>query len=160
MIRATTLLASSLFCIDCSAGSHAPATGGTRTEQVDEMQAIRNDTIQFATFRPPDATLPTRGRQVMVVAPPEAVALARSGNLAAIDRLLPLLGDPDRAWAAEVMLAAMTGHDADLVNDFQREPKDFLPVFGQGLKERWQTWLDGVRDKLKWDEQRHRFVVK
>jgi hypothetical protein len=57
------------------------------------------------------------------------------------------------------MLAAMTGHDSDLVNDFQQAPGEFYSTFGQGLRERWQTWLAGVRGKLQWDASRNRFDV-
>lgn len=122
--------------------------------------AIRNDTIQFATMRRPDATLPTRDRMVVVVAPPEAVALARRGDLALLDQLVALLADPERAWAAEVMLAALTGHEADLVNDFQGSPGSFLDVLGKTAPERWQAWLAGVRGKLQWDAASNQFVVK
>lgn len=126
----------------------------------DDLQVVRNDTVQFVTFRPPGAQLPTRERQVRVAAPAEAVALARSGDITVLDRLVPLLADPQRAWAAEVMLAAMTGHEADMVNDFQRDPDKFLATYGQGMKERWEKWLGEHRNRLQWDESRLRFVVK
>ena len=122
--------------------------------------AVRNDTIQYATMRPPEATLPTRGRRVVVVAPPEAVALARRGDPALLDQLVALLADPDRAWAAEVMLAALTGNEADLVNDFQGSPGSFLDALGKTAPQRWQAWLAGVRGKLQWDASRNQFVVE
>jgi hypothetical protein len=122
--------------------------------------AIRNDTIQFATMRPPEATLPTRGRRVIVVAPPEAVALARRGDPALLDQLVALLADPERAWAAEVMLAALTGNEADLVNAFQGTPESFPDALGKTAPARWQSWLAKMRDKLSWDAARNQFVVK
>ena len=126
----------------------------------DELQAVRNDRIQFATMRPPEATLPTRGRRVVVTAPPEAVTLATRGDLAVLDELVPLLADPERAWAAEVMLAALTGHESDFVNDLQGAPEGFAGSLGKGAKDRWQTWLDGVRGTLRWDAASRQFIPK
>ena len=130
------------------------------TDAPDLHAAIRNDSIQFATMRPPEATLPTRGRRVVVVAPPEAVALARRGDVALLDQLVALLADPERAWAAEVMLAALTGNEADLVNDFQGSPESFRDVLGKNAPQRWQAWLATVRGKLQWDASRDQFVVR
>ncbi len=121
---------------------------------------IRNDRIQFAAMRPRDATLPTRDRIVVVTAPPEAVALARRGDIALLDQLVALLADPERAWAAEVMLAALTGNEADLANDFQGTPDSFLDALGKTAPARWQSWLPKVRDKLAWDASRTQFVVR
>ena len=139
-----------------------PTADGSSMQQASDadLLIIRNDAIQFANYRPPGATLPTRGRKIMIIGPPEAVRLARSGDLHLIDRLLPLLADPDRAWAAEVMLSAMTGHDSDLVLDYEKEPSEFFKDFGEGLEQAWQKWLAEVRDKLQWDDTVHRFVVK
>jgi hypothetical protein len=133
---------------------------GKAMAQHDDLDVVRNDTIQYATYRPPGATLPTRGRQIMVVAPPEAVALVRRGDIALLDQLVPLLADPKRMWAAEVMLAALTGNDADLVNDFQGPPEKFVAEWGEGAQERWQKWLDSKRGKLQWDASRNQFVAK
>jgi len=135
-------------------------TDGKAMAQHDELDVLRNETIEYATYRPPGATLPTRGRQIMVVAPPEAVALVRRGDIALLDQLLPLLADPKRMWAAEVMLAALTGNDADLVNDFQGPPERFVTEWGEGAQERWKKWLDGVRARLQWDPSRNQFVAK
>ncbi len=126
----------------------------------DDLQAVRNDRIQFATMRPPGSTMPTRDRRVVVTAPEEAVALAARGDLRVLDQLVALLDDADRAWAAEVLLAAMTGHEADLVNDLQGSPEEFATAIGRGAKARWQTWLDGARPTLAWDATRKQFVTK
>lgn len=122
--------------------------------------AIRNDSIQYATMRPPNATLPTRDRIVVVVAPPDAVTLAKRGDLALLDQLVALLSDPERAWAAEVMLAALTGYESDLVNDFQGTPDSFLGNLGKTASQRWLAWLGRTRDKLRWDASRNQFVPK
>lgn len=124
------------------------------------MENVRNETIKFATFQPPGATLPTMQRKILVVAPSEAVALARSGDVSVLDRLIPLLDEPDRAWAAAVMLSAMTWHDVETVKDFDGDPEGFLRAYGRGLRERWQKWLDGSRGTLEWDESFHRFVAR
>src|SRR5262249_44553760 len=101
-----------------AATSDGAAKDGMPRTPTEGMENVRNDNIKFATFQLPGATLPTMQRKIMVVAPPEAVALARSGDVTVLDRLIPLLDNPDRAWAAVVMLSAMTWHDAETVKDF------------------------------------------
>jgi hypothetical protein len=129
-------------------------------QHTDDMQAVRNDSIQFATSRRRGATLPTLDRQVVLTGPPEAVAIAERGEVAVLDQLVPLLADRDRAWAAEVMLAAMTGREADIVNSFQARPSSFFDEVGQGAKDRWQRWLDEVRGKLQWDAAQKQFTLR
>jgi hypothetical protein len=124
------------------------------------MQAIRNDRIQFVTMRPRRSTLPTLDRQVVLTGPPGAMALVERGDVAVLDKLVALLGDPERAWAAEVVLAALTQREADIVNSFQARPGEFFDGVGQGAKDRWQKWLDGARGKLQWDPEARQFVEK
>jgi hypothetical protein len=137
-----------------------PTDAGKPMPLSPQLLAIRNDNIRFITFRPPGATLPTRGRQVEVIGPPEAVAIVKRGDIAVLDELLPMLEDRDRIWAAEVMLAALTGEDADLVNDFARAPQEFIDNFAEAAPDRWKRWLDEYRPRLSWDPERNQFRVK
>jgi hypothetical protein len=129
-------------------------------QKTDDIQAVRNDRIQFATMRPRGSTMPTLDRQVVLTGPPEVVALADRGDVAVLDELIALLADPERVWAAEVVLAALTGREADIVNSFQGHPAEFVQSLGQGALDRWRAWLGDARGKLHWDASHRRFVEK
>src|SRR5437773_9941083 len=91
-------------------------------ELKDMLSAVRNDRIQFATMRPPGSQLATLERRVVVTAPPELVELSRTGDVEVLDKLVEMLKEPDRAWAAEVLLAAMTRKEEKLVDSFGGGP--------------------------------------
>jgi hypothetical protein len=121
------------------------------------LSGVRNSSIQLATSRPPGARMAVLERRVSVTAPPEAVELAQSGDPAVLDALLPLLKDPERDWAAEVILAAITGREAKDVDTYQTHPEQWRETLGAGAYDRWSRWLNGVRGRLVWDPQQEVF---
>lgn len=126
----------------------------------DELKAIRNDNIQYVTYTHPDdygQIPPEMFRQVGVSAPPEAVALIESGDLRAFDVLLPMLDDPDRNWAAFVILVALTGTQAETVTMFEHA-KDFQGSNTQvKARKEWEEWLAKFRAQLHWSPKRKQF---
>ena len=71
---------------------------------------------------------------------------------------MELLGDPDRAWAAQVALAAMTRRDEKAVAAFARTPEEWLESVGPGAQARWRARLEPRRDRLVWDAERQLFT--
>jgi hypothetical protein len=124
------------------------------------MEAVRNDRIEFATIRPPGSQFATLERRIVVTGPPELVELSRQGDPAVLAQLVKLLQDPDRAWAAAVLLAALTGREADLVNAFAAHPDQWWDSAGHTAYARWTTWLSASTDTLIWDPQNHVFVQR
>jgi hypothetical protein len=124
------------------------------------MIPIQNASIQFASFRPPGGQFAIIDRRVKVVAPREAVQLAETNDPAILDQLVQLLSVRDRAWAAEVVLAAMTGHEADLVASYTGAPDKWLDTVGATAVDRWTSWLAANRARLTWDGETRSFVVK
>lgn len=126
----------------------------------DRLASVHNDRIQLASMRPPGSRFAALERRVQVVAPPEAVQLAESGDVSLLDDLLPLLAVRDRAWAAEVMLSAMTGVEGDLVADYTGKPDAWLDGLGATAPARWKAWLDQHRAHLIWDAPSRSFVTR
>jgi hypothetical protein len=124
------------------------------------LSGIRNSSIQLATSRPPGARMAVLERRVSVTGPPEAVELARSGDPAVLDALLPLLKDPERDWAAEVVLSAMTGREGKDVDTYQTQPEQWRQTLGAGAYDRWSRWLNSVRGHLAWDPAQQMFTEK
>jgi hypothetical protein len=115
------------------------------------LSSVRNDRVEFATMRPPSSQFVTLERRVFVTAPPDLVKLAAIGDPAVLDALVPLLADRDRAWAAQVLLSAMTRHEDKFVDTWATEPNAWWEVMGKDAVDRWQAWLDANRGKLVWD---------
>lgn len=124
------------------------------------LEFVRNDLIQFATMRPPESKFVTLERRVLVTSPPELVNLSGIGDLHVLDELVKLLQKPDRAWAAVVILAAMTRREEKIVDDFATNPDEWWNSVGQTAFERWSVWLSGARGKLVWDSEDRVFVEK
>jgi hypothetical protein len=122
------------------------------------LKAVTNDKIEFVTTSVEGAPLPTMGRRVVVTGPPEVVKLMSIGDVAVLDGLVNLLSDSKRAWAAEVVLAALTHHEEGVVNAFAARPTQWQESVGKNAHERWNEWLKSHRDKLRWDGEAHVFV--
>jgi hypothetical protein len=99
-------------------------------------------------------------RRVVVTGPPEVVELSRSGDPRLLDALVDLLGDRDRAWAAQVLLAALTRHEEKFVESFATVPEEWWATFGATAQTRWRAWLDGARGRLTWDAEGQHFVER
>jgi hypothetical protein len=124
----------------------------------DLLDAVRNENVEFATVRPPDSEFALLDRRVVVVSPPELEQLASTGDVEVLAALVDLLRDPERAWAAEVVLSAMTRREEKEVEAFSTQPDEWWDTLGEGAHERWSTWLDGNRTRLAWDRDTGSFV--
>ena len=124
------------------------------------LEAVKNDRVEFVTMRPSGSPFATLERRVVVTAPPELVELSRSGDVQVLDELVELLQDPDRAWAAEVLLAAMTGIEEKMVDSFAASPDQWWSSLGKGAHERWAKWLSEEKEDLVWNAEEGVFVEK
>jgi hypothetical protein len=86
------------------------------------------------------------------------VELTKIGDAQILTRLINLLKKPSRAWAAEVLLAALTGREEKLVDSFASQQEKWWEAIGQTAYERWSSWLDQSRSKLVWDSKEKVFV--
>lgn len=114
----------------------------------ERLAGVQNDRIAVATMRPPGSPFAELGRRVIVTGPPDLVALAHTGEPGVIDGLIALLDDPARDWAAEVLLAAMTGHEEELVASFAACPDEWGAAMGETARARWTAWWHDHRDHL------------
>jgi hypothetical protein len=127
-------------------------------ELKDSLPSVRNDRIKFVTMSPPDSQFATLGRWVVITGPPELVELSNAGDVRVLDEIVALLKDQDRAWAAMVLLAALTRREEDVVSAFATSPEKWLESVGKTAYARWSQWLTGARGKLTWDADNRIFV--
>jgi hypothetical protein len=120
---------------------------------------VRDSEIQFLTMRPPGSRFATLERRVVVTGPDELVDLARTGDRRVLDNLVDLLRQPDRAWAAVVVLAAMTGRESKLVESYATMPQQWWAALGETAHARWAAWLQQAGPHLVWDPARRVFLT-
>jgi hypothetical protein len=156
--------AASLIATMCEAG----ACGRTGEVMVDSAPAAPRDSrldqvtdaaIEFASMRPPGSRFATLERKIVVTAPEAVAPLSKSGDVTLLDELVALLGDGSRRWAAFVVLAAMTGRHAQIVDTYATQPDAWRASFGGEAQTEWRAWLDEHRDALVWDDQQGSFVL-
>jgi hypothetical protein len=144
---------------DCCLGSgrHNQSSEVKQLEIKQLLNSVTNKKIEFITTGVEGATLPTMGRRVVVTGPPEVVELLSIGDVWVLDKLIGLLRDPDRAWAAEVALASLTHHEEEIANAFATRPGQWQDSLGKNAFERWNSWLKSRRN-LVWDSKEHAFM--
>ncbi len=123
------------------------------------LESVSDEKIQFITARPERSEFAILDRQVVVTGPPELVRLRRTGNLQVLTELINLLKKPSRAWAAEVLLAAMTRREEDIVNAFAKDRHGWWNSVGKTAYERWSQWLNEINGKLIWDSTNEVFTI-
>jgi hypothetical protein len=122
------------------------------------LDAVRTENVQFATMRRPGSPFAILDRKVLLVAPPELEQLAALGDPELLDELVELLRDPTRAYAAAVVLAAVTGRETKEVETYSTRPEAWWDVLGRDAHARWRAWLDDARGGLRWDAAAGEFV--
>lgn len=122
------------------------------------LNAVTNEKIEFVTTRIDRAAMPAMGRRVLVTGPPEVVKLLSIGDQRVLQALVGLLLVPDRAWAAEVVLASLTRHEEDIVNAFATHPGQWQDSVGKDAYGHWNEWLKAHRGELLWDPVAQVFV--
>src|SRR5262245_222902 len=148
------------FVCGLAEGCYRQSERVRQMEPKDLLQAVSNDRVEFATMRPPDSKFVTLERRVVVTAPPELVRLAETGEVTTVEALVELLKEPDRAWAAVVLLAAMTRREEKVVDAFAAHPDQWWASVGKTAYERWANWLKEAKAKLVWDAKDKVFVER
>jgi len=132
--------------------------GKDKAMNIEELLgSVVNRRIQFATKRPPGSKSALLERRVVVTGSPELVELTQIGDVRILDQLTNLLKDPDRAWAAQVLLSSLTGREEKLVDSFASHPEKWWTEVGQTAYERWSAWLKNAEPKLVWDAREKLF---
>jgi hypothetical protein len=124
----------------------------------ESLTSVRNDLIQFVTVNPADSRFTSLGRRVVITGPPELLELSRSGDVCILDDLVALLKDRDRAWAAMVLLSALTRKEEEIVNAFASRREKWWDAVGNTAYDRWSKWLNESRSKLTWDADNRVFL--
>jgi hypothetical protein len=126
----------------------------------DSLSFVRNDLIQFVTMQAPGSQFTTLERRVVITGPPELVELSGSGDRRVLEELVGLLKSREKAWAAMVLLAALTGKEEKVVDMFAASPDNWRESLGKTAYDRWSLWLTESIGKLYWSSENRLFVER
>jgi hypothetical protein len=154
------VLIAAVACSTAKGGDPSPANVAPTTSTHELVASLRSATIRVATYRPPNSQLATLERKVTIIGPDEAKRLEAVGDPAILDELLPLLDDPERAWAANVLLAKLTQSDEKTVDIYAAQPDRWWQTFGPHARQSWQRFLDEHRGLLVWNSGMAVYDVK
>ncbi|HKE48698.1 MAG TPA: hypothetical protein VKB52_11585 [Rhodanobacteraceae bacterium] len=125
----------------------------------DDIPALLRATpVDFATTSSPGGTGTPAQRRVVVAGPQAVLDLIATPTLDLLDALIAALGDAATAWAAEILLAALTGREAEIVDAFARMPDAWVATQREAALAAWSAWLARERDRLEWSGREGRFV--
>lgn len=125
----------------------------------DYLSSIDNQNIQFATMRPPGSAFATLERKVVIIAPKAAVNLTKIDDAALIPALIELLQNSQKAWAAEILLTAITGGDGKIVESFSGSSDEWWDNVGQNAYGKWHNWHQENKENIVWSKSEKIFVV-
>jgi hypothetical protein len=126
----------------------------------DVASRLRSAPISFVTTMADAHPSMPRGRQVVVTGPPAVMDLLAAPDVALLAALVANLREPATAWSAEVVLAALTGRDAEIVDAFAQSPKEWLATLRESAEQAWRTWLAAHRASLVWSPAQRRFTLR
>ena len=124
------------------------------------LDQVQNDSIEFVSLRSPETQFALLNRKIKVVGPSDVVSLSETGEKKILKELIELLKDSKRNWAAEVLLAAMTGREADIVNSFSKNSAAWQESLSQNAYAQWLVWFSENEDQLVWNKEDQIFIIK
>lgn len=123
------------------------------------INTVNNKTIRFATFRPPGSSFATLERQIKITAPDSVVELIRLADTSLLPSLIEFLKTPKKAWAAEIILTAITETDGKILESFSGNPSTWWGTIGVNAFNKWNTWYSKNKNKIVWDEKMQIFKM-
>jgi hypothetical protein len=116
------------------------------------VEKLRNDSIQWATERPPGSPFVSAGREIRILEPFGLEAAAQSPN-ALVPALLACFDDADKDWAANLVLYALTGRDALPLSAGEGKIEDWRRGGKASDRRYWLAWWSANQGRLQWNGQ-------
>jgi hypothetical protein len=123
------------------------------------LNAVDNKTIQFVSFRPSGSAFALLDRNIKIVGPSAVLNLVEKANIALLPALINLLKDPEKAWAAAIILTSITGADGKLIESFSNEPGKWWESIGVNTYEHWNNWYLENKNNIQWDRSKKIFAA-
>lgn len=124
------------------------------------LKSVTNKTIQFASYSPERSTFAVLERNIIVTGPDSVLQLMKAGDIAILTSLIDLLKDSTKAWAAEIILTALTAGDGKVIESFAGDPKKWWEAAGANSYTYWDSWYKKNQDVIEWNNETQKFELK
>lgn len=122
------------------------------------MAALRIAPVSFATLAAPAGGNAPAQRRVVVTGPPVVLDLLAAPTVELLEAVADALRDATTAWSAEILLASLTGHQAQIVDAFARSPDMWLATQREQAVDTWSVWIATRKASLQWSERERRYT--
>jgi hypothetical protein len=123
------------------------------------LDAVDNTTIQFVSYRPSGSVFALLDRKIGITGPAAVLNLVEEADPNLLTALIDLLKDPQKAWAAAIILTALTGGDGKVVESFSGRPEKWWEAIGTNAYGYWKNWYQENKNNLQWDKSKKIFAA-
>jgi len=124
------------------------------------LENVQNDRIRYATALPEGSPFVSAGREIKITAPIAILGSFQPGAEHLVPKLIALFDSPDRDWAANLLLYALTGRDAMLLGGFETNIAKWRDRQKELDRRYWIGWWEENQGRLEWSGSRLRPVPR
>jgi len=124
------------------------------------LKSVNNKTIQFASYSPERSAFAVLERNIIVTGPDSVLQLLQAGDTAILPSVIDLLKESTKAWAAEIILTALTAGDAKVIESFNDDPQKWWETVGANSYAYWNSWYIKNKDSIEWNSDTGKFDLK
>jgi hypothetical protein len=135
------LLLIGTLCLSCWAGYyHWNKSMATRL-----VNKLDNKTIRYATESPAQNRFVSVGRQIKILEPVVDISALSKEEDTVVPALIHCLDNPDKDWAANLILFAMTGRDPLVLSGFEDDITGWRKTQKEIDRRHWISWWETTR---------------
>jgi hypothetical protein len=123
------------------------------------LKSVNNKTIQFATYRPSGTKTALLERKIKVTGPDSVLTLMLQADVDLLPALIDLLKDSTKAFAAEIILTALTDANGKTIEAFSGNPEEWWKTLGVNAYQHWNNWYEKTKKSIEWDKSKKIFVM-
>lgn len=123
------------------------------------LNAVDNKTIQFVSYRPSGSAFAILDRKISITGPPEVLELVDDADAHLLPALIDLLKDPQKAWAAAIILTSLTAGDGKVIESFSGEAEKWWEAIGTNVYQYWNNWYEENKNNIQWNQSKKIFAA-
>ena len=112
------------------------------------IQELQNNSIRYATERPAGSPFVSLGREIRILAPAADLKALAKSQTGFVPALIGCFDTPDKDWAANVVLYALTERDAMLLTAFEDDIDKWRKTQKDKDRAYWVSWWSTNRGRV------------
>ena len=109
------------------------------------IEELDNRKIRYATESPQGSEFVSLGRQIKILEPKIDVSALSKDADAVVPALIHSFDNPNKDWAADLVLFAITGRDPLLLSGFENDIEGWRKTQKEIDRRHWISWWERAR---------------